>query len=129
MQHSSSARYIAKKLFEFFAHRHPSDEMIERLAHVVRSNRGDLAPMLKNLFRSEEFYSSRAMGQQVKSPVELMVGLLRDLGTQPLVVHHAIETPLSKSDGSRLVVDRSLTSYETLDLALQDMGMQLMEPP
>jgi uncharacterized protein (DUF1800 family) len=129
LERPETSRFIGRKLFEYFAHPDPDKATVDALAAVLKGRQYELEPTLKNLFLSEEFYSSRTMGQQVKSPVELMVGLLRDLGTQPLVVHHAIETPLSKSDGSRLVVDRSLTSYETLDLALQDMGMELMEPP
>ncbi len=104
MQHPSSARCIAKKLFEFFAHRHPSDEVIEQLAHVLRSNRSDLAPMLKNLFRSEEFYSERAMGQQIKSPVDLMVGTIRVAGLKQV-------------------------DYNFVDQALQAMGQTLYQPP
>ena len=129
LERPETSRFIGRKLFEYFAYPDPDKATVDSLADVLKGRQYELTPLLKNVFLSEEFYSSRAMGKQVKSPVELMVGLLRDLGTQPLVVQQSIETPLSKSDGSRLVVDRSLTSYETLDLALGDMGLQLMEPP
>lgn len=104
LQHPSSSRYVAKKLIEFFAHRRPADETIDRLAHVLRSNNGDLMPMLKSLFRSEEFYSERAMGQQIKSPVELMVGTIRIAGIKQV-------------------------DYNLVDQALQAMGQTLYQPP
>lgn len=129
LERPETPRFIALKLFEYFAYLGPDKATVDGLAAVLKDRQYDLEPMLKNLFLSEEFYSSRAMGKQVKSPVELMVGLLRDLGAKPLVVWQPIETPLSKSDGSRLVLDRTLTSYETLDAALQEMGMELLEPP
>ena len=129
LEQPETSRFIAHKLFEYFAYLDPDKTTTDSLAAVLKNRQYALEPMLKNLFLSEDFYSGRAMGKQIKSPVELMVGLLRDLGTKPLVSWQPIEKPLPKSDGSSLVVDRSLTSYETLDKALQQMGMQLMEPP
>ncbi|MCI0541645.1 MAG: DUF1800 family protein [Verrucomicrobiales bacterium] len=100
-----TARFIARKLWEFFAYTDPNADTVEPLATVLRGNRYALEPMLKNLFLSEEFYSPRAMGNQIKSPVELVVGLLRDLGV------------------------KQIPNYGVLDGAIQQMGMRLLEPP
>lgn len=102
--HPSTARYAAKKLFEYFAYRQPADELTDRLAHVLRSNQYELGPMLKNLFLSEEFYSERSRGQHIKSPIELMVGAIRTL-------------KLGSVD------------YGALDWQVQNMGMTLFQPP
>jgi hypothetical protein len=104
LQHPSTARYTAKKLFEFFAHRQPSVETVDRLAHVLRSNSYELAPMLRNLFLSEEFYSERSMAQQIKSPAELMIGTVRVLGINDV-------------------------NYGYIDGMMQAMGMTLFQPP
>jgi hypothetical protein len=105
LQQPPTARFVAGKAFEFFAYRNPSGETIEQLASVLRANQHELAPMLKNLFLSEEFYSDRAVGAQIKSPVELVVGLLRDLGVQ------------------------ELSNYAEVDGMIQEMGQELFEPP
>jgi uncharacterized protein (DUF1800 family) len=105
LQQPPTARFVAGKAFEFFAYRNPSGETIEQLASVLRANQHELAPMLKNLFLSEEFYSDRAVGAQIKSPVELVVGLLRDLG-----VHE-------------------LSNYAEVEGMIQEMGQELFEPP
>jgi uncharacterized protein (DUF1800 family) len=103
--HPSTAKYVAKKLFEYFAHRQPTEEeTIERLAHVLRGNHYELGPLLKNLFLSEEFYSERARGQHIKSPVELMVGAVRTLGLRNV-------------------------DYGSIDWQIQNMGMTLFQPP
>jgi hypothetical protein len=60
--------------------------------------------MLENLFLSEEFYSAKAMRTQVKGPVQLVVGLHRDLG-------------LKNAD------------YAYLVSAVRAMGQDLFEPP
>lgn len=105
LEQESTSRFIAGKLFEYFAYREPDGQTVESLALVLRTNKYELEPLLRNLFLSEEFYSSRAMGKHIKSPVELVVGLLRDLGVN------------------------QLTSYSGLDIATGEMGQKLLEPP
>lgn len=129
LERPETSQFIAKKLFEYFAHPDPDKTTIEGLAAVLMDRQYALEPMLKNLFLSEDFYSSRSIGNQIKSPVDLMVGLLRDLAVKPQVVDWPIVSPRSKGDGSTLAVTKPVTSYEALDLALQQMGMQLIEPP
>lgn len=129
LEQPETPRFIAFKLWEYFAYESPDQATTDSLAAVLKDRKYDLEPMLKNLFLSEEFYSDRSMGKKIKSPVELMVGLLRDLGSKPLVVPLPIGKPLPKADGSSLVVEQALSNYEALDQALQDMGMQLLEPP
>ncbi|RIK81608.1 MAG: DUF1800 domain-containing protein [Planctomycetota bacterium] len=82
LRQPQTSRFVAAKLFAFFAHDSPSEETIERLSTLVRRHEFRLAPVLKNLFMSAEFYSSRAMGTQVKSPIQLVVGTYRVLGIE-----------------------------------------------
>jgi hypothetical protein len=105
LEQPATSRFIAGKLFRFFAHADPSPDVAERLAFVLRSNNYELAPLLKNLFLSEEFYSERTMATQIKSPVQLVVGLLRDLGV------------------------KEVSDAQALDRTLQGMGQELFEPP
>lgn len=104
LQQPSTARFIATKLFRFLVHDAPSAETIDRLANVLRVCGYDLAPMLENLFLSEEFYSAPAMAAHIKSPAELMVGTVRALGLKEV-------------------------NYGAVDGALQTMGQTLFEPP
>jgi uncharacterized protein (DUF1800 family) len=104
LQQPSTARFISAKVFQYFAHETPSAETIDRLANTLRLCHYELAPMLENLFLSEEFYSEQAMCSRIKSPAELMVGTIRALG-------------LTQVD------------YAAMDNALQRMGQTLFEPP
>lgn len=98
------AKFIARQMFTFFTHSEPSIDTIESLASVLRLNNYELTPMLENLFLSEEFYSAQSMSTEVKSPVQLVVGLHRDLG---------LKSP----------------DYAYLATACRDMGQDLFEPP
>jgi len=83
-QQPAAARLISRKLFEFFAYADPDPEIVESLASNLRFNNYDIRPLLNQLFRSKVFYSKKAIGTQIKSPVQFVVQLARDLNlTEP----------------------------------------------
>ncbi len=80
LEQPATASFIARKIFAFFAHPDPSEQTTRRLSTVLRDNGYELAPLLRTLFSSKEFYGTAAMGTQIKSPVQLLVGTIRGLG-------------------------------------------------
>ncbi len=104
LQHPATARYVSKKLYEYFAHFNPEPQVLERLAHVLRENSYELRPMLKNLFLSEQFYTPSAMGNHIKGPIELMISTAKLL-------------KLSNLD------------YKQLNGVCSNMGQALLDPP
>src|SRR6266849_8308829 len=74
-----AARYITAKLWRFFASENPSDELVARLAETFRRANGQFKPLLRAMFRSEEFYADSVVRNQVKSPVQWLVGSVRVL--------------------------------------------------
>lgn len=104
LKQPATSRYIAGKIFRFFAHDSPSAETIEKMAAMLRAFDYELKPMLRNLFQSEEFYSERSLGTHIKSPVELTIGAIRTL-------------KLANVD------------YNALDAAVSNLGQRLFEPP
>jgi hypothetical protein len=75
---------VAGKLFAFLAYDPAGDEELRaRLAEVLRDSGYELKPLLRAILRSESFYSQRCRGQQVKSPLELLVSTVRMLGVEP----------------------------------------------
>ncbi|HLX71852.1 MAG TPA: DUF1800 domain-containing protein [Verrucomicrobiae bacterium] len=83
-----SSVYITAKLWNFFAGEMPSPELSEALADSFRGNGNNFKPLLRTVFLAEEFYSPSVMRNQVKSPVQWLVGTVRMLECQlppPLV--------------------------------------------
>ena len=56
-----------------------SDELVEPLARELREHEWDIAHVLRRILTSQLFYSAQAIGRKVRSPVDLVVGLLRML--------------------------------------------------
>jgi uncharacterized protein (DUF1800 family) len=74
-----AARFITAKLWKFFAGDDPSDELVTALASTFRSAGNNFKPVLRAMFLSEEFYSPSIIRNQVKSPVQWLVGSVRAL--------------------------------------------------
>jgi uncharacterized protein (DUF1800 family) len=80
--HPTTARFIASKLFRFFAYPNPEPEVIDRLAGIYLASNGSIRALVEAILRSPEFSSERAYRALIKSPTELIVGALRALGAE-----------------------------------------------
>ena len=78
--HPATARFMAGKLFRFFAYPDPASEVVDRLADVYQQSGGSIKAVVEGVLRSPEFSSERAYRGQIKSPAELVVGAMRALG-------------------------------------------------
>lgn len=76
-QHKAVAPYIAGKLWSHFVYENPEPELCAALGDIMKEAKWDLRPLLYAMFTSRGFYSSRAIGTQIKSPVQLVVGTIR----------------------------------------------------
>lgn len=74
-----AARFITAKLWNFFAGQAPSPGLNDALASVFRKQGNQFKPLLRVMFRSEEFYDPALRRTQVKSPVQWLVGTVRVL--------------------------------------------------
>ncbi len=76
----ATSRFIARKLFSFFAYENPEEATVERLAAVFEKHNFELKPLVRAIFKSPEFLSPRAYHALIKSPVEFCISLMRELG-------------------------------------------------
>ena len=74
-----TARFMAKKLWEFFVYESPSKLALDALAESFRKADFQTGPLLREIFLSKEFYSEAAIRSQIKSPVQYLIALLKQL--------------------------------------------------
>ena len=74
-----SAVFITGKIWNFFAGQMPSPDLNQALAAEFRANGDNFKPLMRIVFSSEEFYSPDIVKNQVKSPVQWLVGSSRML--------------------------------------------------
>ena len=99
-----SGRFICEKIWRFFANDNPSEKAIAALADVFASNGNQFRPVLRALFRSGEFYAPDVIRNQVKSPVQWLVGSTR-------------------------LLQRELPAPLVCNFLLTNLGQELFAPP
>jgi hypothetical protein len=84
LAHPKTAEFLARKLWEFFVAPNPPAQIVTDLAAIWRQSGYDVKAIMRVMFRCNYFYSSRAIRQLVKNPMELTLGAVRNLGTPHL---------------------------------------------
>lgn len=91
----SIARFICTKFYEFFVHPdskrdeynpgatyppgHPQG-IINELAQTFVANNFEIAPVLRQMFKSEHFFDETTIGVIIKSPFDLYLNLFKETG-------------------------------------------------
>ncbi len=77
LSNSASSQWITKKLWLEFISDKPDPEKIKRWANEFQQSDFEIKPLLRRILNSDDFWAEENRGQMIKSPVELLVGLLR----------------------------------------------------
>lgn len=77
------ARYICRRLYRWFVY-YDIDATVEAnvivpMANLLRSVQYEIKPVLSALLKSEHFYDTLSRGCMIKSPVDLVVGMCREM--------------------------------------------------
>lgn len=79
LEEKQTARYITGKIWKFFVNEKPDEEKINWLADRFYKSEYDIGKLMEDIFASDWFFDDKNIGTQIKSPVELMVGIQRIL--------------------------------------------------
>ncbi len=79
----STAEYLTTKLWREFVSPDPDPREIKRIAQVFRTSGYDIKAVLRELLTSPAFWTKANRGTLVKSPVEFVVGTMRQLEVSP----------------------------------------------
>ncbi|HXA45451.1 MAG TPA: DUF1800 domain-containing protein [Candidatus Angelobacter sp.] len=79
VEQPQAAKFITAKIWNYFAGQVPDEKLNAALANVLRANGNNFKPFLRVMLRSEEFYSDDIVRNQVKSPVQWLIGSVRML--------------------------------------------------
>jgi uncharacterized protein (DUF1800 family) len=117
-----TARYITSKLWKFFAMDDLPQKLHDKLTRLYLDKGLELKPILFAIAESNEFYEPKCVRHMVKSPVDFVVGLGRQLGLGVLLTQQfdPDNTNALRQFGGALQV---------LFASMTNMGMQLLFPP
>lgn len=82
LSQKQTAYFIANKVYAYFVNPRPNDQHVQYLANVFYSSGYDISKMMATVFSSPWFYDKQNKGVKIKSPVELLAGLMRNLNVK-----------------------------------------------
>ncbi|NCF85851.1 MAG: DUF1800 family protein [Verrucomicrobiaceae bacterium] len=98
------AEHLGKKIWRYFVGVDPEASLMAELGRQLRDHDYEIAPLLRTIFQSEEFYDEAAIGNQIKDPVDIVISIVK-----------VLEMPL---------LPRATTYW-----AMDEMGQNLLHPP
>jgi uncharacterized protein (DUF1800 family) len=110
----TTARYLAAKLYRFFISEFGAVDsaFVDRIATVYLQNRGAMAPVLREILSSPEFWNPGVYFTRYSWPVEYVVRLIKDVGW----------TGYSVGDTLSLMTNMGQVLYDPPDVAGWDLG-------
>jgi uncharacterized protein (DUF1800 family) len=82
LEQPNTALFITKKLYRFFVNETVDEQRIEWLAKRFYASGYEIKKLLEDIFTSSWFFDPTNMGNRIKSPVELWIGMRRQLPLQ-----------------------------------------------
>jgi hypothetical protein len=118
-ENTDVSKFICRKLYRYFVYYYidtnVENNIIVPLANTFISNNYNIKPVLKQLLQSEHFYDSLYIGCQIKSPLDHVVGFLRQ---------YEISFPNAVTDYAD-----SYFLYNYMVSQLNSMGQSPVDPP
>lgn len=126
--HPVTAKRMSKKLWSFFAYENPEPELVDRVAAVWTKSNLDIKQTLIAMAKMPEFWSDRAMGTMIKSPIDSAIGGLRQVGAGQVLLkrrkeYASFDTPMDgQVFGDMYTVFRSIASQGLAPLFPPDVS-------
>lgn len=79
LEQKSTAQFITEKIYRFFVNEIPNQSIISKLSKDFYESDYDVKSLMKSIFISKWFYDQKNIGNRIKSPTELIVGMMRIL--------------------------------------------------
>lgn len=79
LENKETARFIARKVYRYFVNHKIDENHINQIANRFFDSNYDISEMMEFIFKSDWFYNKENMGSKIKSPVELIVGMIKTL--------------------------------------------------
>ena len=104
LSQKATARFITQKIYRFFVNEIVDEKIVANLSEKFYASGYDIKGLMTAIFTSDWFFEEKNIGAKIKSPIELMAGIMRVIPTQ-------VDNP------------RNLIVYQKL------LGQMLLYPP
>jgi uncharacterized protein (DUF1800 family) len=128
-----TAKYITKKLWDWFAYEDAEEAVIQRIATKFFNSKLDIKVLLRETMEAPEFYSEKAFRKVIKNPIDFTVATIRQLGVGQTMVARIKEAALADTrvgeSGLNIALLRANAPAHAVMSSATSMGLELLTPP
>jgi uncharacterized protein (DUF1800 family) len=82
LEQPQTANFITQKIYKFFVNDVVDKDIVDQLSKSFYQSNYNIRALMENIFTGDWFYEEKNIGNKIKSPVELLVGIRRMLPMQ-----------------------------------------------
>lgn len=79
LEQKATSTFITTKIYKFFVNENIDKAIINKLSESFYQSNYDIKKLMSDIFSSSWFYDKKNIGNRIKSPIELMAGMMRTL--------------------------------------------------
>ncbi|EJL73036.1 DUF1800 domain-containing protein [Chryseobacterium populi] len=79
LEQKATAKFICSKVYRFFVNENIDRDQVNALSESFYNSNYDIKRLMTEIFSSSWFYDQKNIGNRIKSPIELMAGMMRML--------------------------------------------------
>jgi uncharacterized protein (DUF1800 family) len=131
---AETARFLVRKFYRFFVNFEITPEIerdiIEPVAQTLRSNNYEVKPALRQLLSSEHFFEENIRGAMIKTPLDLIIGGLRQFEIVPPGPNNMPPAPNAQTPMTpQLAINANYAMMDRLRGTSATMQMDVHEQP
>ncbi len=82
LEEEATASFICRKIYSYFVHEKIDENRVRELARDFYASDYDIGKLLRQIFTSDWFYAPQNVGTKIKSPIDLVAGVMRSLDVE-----------------------------------------------
>ncbi|WP_428069704.1 DUF1800 domain-containing protein [Chryseobacterium gambrini] len=79
LEQKATAKFITTKIYKFFVNENVDENIVKSLSESFYQSSYDIKKLMMDIFSGSWFYDKKNIGSRIKSPIELMAGMMRSL--------------------------------------------------
>jgi uncharacterized protein (DUF1800 family) len=79
LEQKATSKFITTKIYKFFVNENVDEAIVDKLSESFYQSNYDIKKLMMEIFSSSWFYDKKNIGNRIKSPIELMAGMMRTL--------------------------------------------------
>lgn len=79
LEKKETAQFIVRKIYRYFVNEEINEKHVQQLSNIFYVSDYDIAKLMRTIFLSDWFYEAKNRGSKIKSPVDLVAGMMKNL--------------------------------------------------